>query len=263
VFNKKGVFKKMIENLKEMVTNLNDGHQNVIPPHVGKKTNKIEHDEPIKEEDTIEEKLDATNIPEISLINFYDWYEGNSSTIHNVARVKAEVSNINVKDSIIFKIQKGKPEDNSMELVSFYNPGTRPILNLPPVYIKVFKNDTFEVLHSYSDEIFIKSYGVKTGLILVFCANVDGKIVPYHRIKIKKNVTTIKLDKLPNIPSIRERLAENVDVESVQLLYKQAIKYLSEFTTKENTLNWFLKKEMEVIDINHLLKIDSVLINVI
>jgi hypothetical protein len=262
VSTKKGVFKKMIENLKEMVTNLN-GHPEVLP-HIGKKSNKSEKHEHVstEENNTIEEKLDD-NIPEISLVNFYDWYEGNSSAIHNVARVKAEVSNINVKDSIIFKIQKGKPEDNVMELVSFYNPGSRPVLNLPPVYMKVFKNDTFEVLHSYSDEIFIKSYGVKTGLILVFCANVDGKIIPYHKIKIKKNVTTIKLDKLPNIQSIRERLAENVDVESVQLLYKQAIKYLNEFTTKENTLNWFLKKETEVIDINHLLKIDSVLINVI
>ncbi len=249
----------MIENLKEMVTNLNDGPP--VVPISTKKSNKSENHIPVKE--TIIEDKSEENIPEISLINFYDWYEANCSSIHNVARVKAEVSNINVKDSIIFKIQKGKPEDESMELVSFYNPGARPILNLPPVYMKVFKNDTFEVLHSYSDEIFVKSYGVKTGLILIFCANVDGKIVPYHRIKIKKNVTTIKLDKLPDIPSIRERLSEDVDVESVQLLYKQAIKYLSEFTTKENTLNWFLKKETEVIDINHLLKIDSVLINVI
>jgi hypothetical protein len=150
-----------------------------------------------------------------------------------------------------------------MELVSFYNPGSRPILNLPPVYMKVFKNDTFEVLHTFSSDIFIKSYGVKTGLILVFCANVDGKIVPYHRIKIKKNITSITLDTLPNISEIRERLTENVDVEAVQLLYKQASKYLNEFTTKDNTLNWFLKKQTEVVDINHLLKIDTVLINVI
>jgi hypothetical protein len=250
----------MIENLKEMVINLNDGPP--VVPISTKKSNKIENHISEKEETIIEDKSEE-NIPEINLINFYDWYEANCSSIHNVARVKAEVSNINSKDSIIFKIQKGKPEDESMELVSFYNPGTRPILNLPPVYMKVFKNDTFEVLHSYSDEIFVKSYGVKTGLILIFCANVDGKIVPYHRIKIKKNITTIKLDKLPNIPDIRKRLSEDVDVESVQLLYKQAIKYLNEFTTKEKTLNWFLKKETEVIDINHLLKIDSVLINVI
>lgn len=249
----------MIENLKEMVSNLNDGPP-VVPVVTKKNSKKEEH--VVTKEETVKENQEE-NIPEINLVNFYDWYEANSSSIHNVARVKAEVSNINVKDSIIFKIQKGKPEDNSMELVSFYNPGSRPILNLPPVYMKIFKNDTFEVLHSFSDKIFIKSYGVKTGLILVFCANVDGKIVPYHRIKIKKNITSIKLDKVPNIPEIRERLPENVDVESVQLLYKQAIKYLNEFTTKENTLNWFLKKETEVIDINHLLKIDSVLINVI
>jgi|LSQX01.3.fsa_nt_gb hypothetical protein len=250
----------MIENLQEMINTLNDPVSSV-PPVVNKvadvsHTNDIETTEATKQEPESED-------PEINLINFYDWYETYCASIHNVARVKAEVSNINVKDSIIFKIQKGKPDDTIMELVSFYNPGSRPILNLPPVYMKVFKNDTFEVLHTFSSDIFIKSYGVKTGLILVFCANVDGKIVPYHRIKIKKNITSITLDTLPNISEIRERLTENVDVEAVQLLYKQASKYLNEFTTKDNTLNWFLKKQTEVVDINHLLKIDTVLINVI
>ena len=247
----------MIENLQEMISNLNDGPsvEQVVISQVSKEETHVQ-------EEVVEEKQ-LENGQEINLINFYDWYEANCASIHTVTRVKSEVSNINVKDSIIFKVQKGKSEDASMELVSFYNPGSRPILNLPPVYLKIFKNDTFEVLHSFDDVIFIKSYGVKTGLILVFCANVDGKIVPYYKTKIKKDATVVKLDVFPDVAAIRERLSENVDVESVQLLYKQAIKYLSEFTTKNSTLNWFLKKETEVIDINHLLKIDSVLINVI
>lgn len=243
----------MQENLKEMINTLNDDkkvEEEIKEPEINSEV----------ETDT-EETADTTPI---HLTNFYDWYEMYGETIHNITRSKLEVANINSKDCIIFKIPKGKIEDGTMELVSFYNPSTRPIVNQPPVYMKIFKNDTFEVLHSFNEELLIKSYGVKTGLILVFCANVDGRIIPFYKTKVKKNATSIGMANLfPNIDEIREKLKENVDVESIQLLYKQAIKHLSEFTTKEKTLDWFLKKQTEVVDINHLLKIDNVLINVI
>ena len=239
----------MQENLADMIKNLNAAPAT---------TKVVDDSTDVKEDIKVED--DAN---ELSLTNFYDWYEVNSAAIQTVASVKSEVSNVDSKDSIIFKVPKGK-NGEEMELISFYNPSTRPILNLPPVYMKIFKNDTFEVLHQLTNEIFIKSYGVKTGLIIVYCANVDGKVVPYERIKVKKNVTTIKLAGHEGISKeIKDRLQEVVDVEAIQLLYKQAIKVKDEFTTKEKTLDWFIKKQLEVVDINHLLKIDQVLINVI
>ena len=251
----------MKENLEEMIQNLNSDESTNKP---AAETTEI----PEVAKSTVVETPAAPEgpvVPTIKLTNFYDWYEANHAAIQNVARVKAEVTNIDSKDSMIFKVQKnGKPEDEKMELVSFYSPSTRPILNLPPVYLKVFKNDTFEALHFYNDEIFIKSYGVKTGLILIFCANVDGKVVPFDKIKIKKDATEVPvLGHVGIAAEIKAKIMEAVDVESVQLLYKQAIKFNAEFTTKEKTLDWFLKKQSEVVDINNLLKIDNVLISVI
>jgi anaerobic ribonucleoside-triphosphate reductase len=101
-------------------------------------------------------------------------------------------------------------------------------------------------------------------LIVIYCANVSGKIVPYEKIKVKKNLTSVKLFNHDGISKeIENKLIENVDVESIQLLYKNAIKSASEFTTKESAINWFLKKQQEIVDINHLIKIDNVLIHVI
>lgn len=242
----------MNENLNEMIKVHNKGETFKSKPA---KINSSQSDEKEKEDD-------PTEGADISLTNFYDWFEKYSSAISGVAQVKAEVSNIDSKDSIIFKIPK-KGTDKS-ELVSFYKPTSRPIINLPPIAMNLFKNDTFEVIHAYSDSIIIKSYGVKTGLIVVYCANVDGKIVPYEKAKIKKNVTSFKLISHDGIvDEIKSRLSEDVDVEAIQLLYKQAIKIKDVFTTKEKTLEWFLKRQQEVVDINHLLKIDNVLINVI
>ena len=250
----------MQENLQEMIKSLN------VNAEVINSTIVDEIKDPTEcKVDPTDVKPEENSANEIKLISFYDWFQANEKSVEdmgNIHRVQSIVANIDSKDSMIFKIKKGKTEDK--ELVSFYNPSLRPILNLPPVYVKIFKNDTFEVLHVYNDEIFIKSYGVKTGLIIVYCANVDGKIVPFERTKVKKNATTIPLKDYSNVvKEIKDRLAEAVDVESIQLLYKQAIKSKDEFTTKESALDWFIKRQIEVIDINHLLKIDSVLINVI
>lgn len=253
----------MLENLNEMVKTLNSGTiptgdsvdptDTVTPPEVNMEATETKEAEPVKPVD------DTVEIP---LTNFYDWYEANTEVIHNVSRVKAEVSNISPKDSMIFKIKKNKKDDD-MELVSFYNPAVRPILNLPPVYLKIFKNDAFECLHQCNNEIYIKSYGVKTGLIVVYCVNVDGKIIPFEKTKIKKNIESVKLMGYTGMAEqIKSKLTEEVDNEVVQLLYKQAIKFKEEFTTKEKTIEWFLKKSGDVIDINHLLKIDNVIINI-
>lgn len=241
----------MQENLNEMIKALNKKETKIPPSKLGPSS---------KTEDPVKEPEEEV-VNEITITNFYDWYETFSSQVTNVAQVKAEVSNINSKDSIIFKIPKTSDPEMS-ELVSFYKPATRPVLNLPPIRLKVFKNDTFEVLHAFNENIFIKSYGVKTGLIVVFCVNVDGKVIPFERLKIKKNVTTFVLKNYSNMYNeIKGKLQEEVDSEAITLLYKQAADI--KFTTKESTIDWFLKRQSEIIDINHLLKIDNVLINVI
>ena len=255
------------ENLNEMVKNLNNSESSQIETNdiLDTTTEKDPTDVSSTEEPKIIKEPETTpsDAVEIGLTNFYDWFEAHESSIHSVSRVKAEVTNITAKDSMIFKIKKFKKEDD-MELVSFYNPAIRPILNLPPVYLKIFKNDTFEALHQLNEQVLIKSYGIKTGLILVYCVNVDGKIIPFEKTKVKKGVQSIKVSGYIGMTDvIKSKLSETMDSEIIQLLYKQAIKSKDEFTTKENTIDWFLKKSIDVIDINHLLKIDNVLINVI
>jgi len=250
----------MQENLEEMINSLKETH----PIQSLNEINKIDMNETdinIREEDIIEENLkDNKNSEklELQLLNFYDWYEKYEKN-SGVYRVKTEVSKINSKDSMIFKIKKGK-SDHEMELVSFYNPLSRFILDLPPVYLNIFKNDTFVALHCLNDEIFIKSYGVKNGLILIYCANVNGKIIPFEQAKIKKNVVSITLINFSGVSDgIKSKLNDPVDIENIYLLYKQSMKFKDVFSTKAATIDWFLERQKDVIDINHLLKIDNVL----
>ena len=99
-----------------------------------------------------------------------------------------------------------------------------------------------------------------------FVFTVDNNGYTAKKVPTKIDLYMLEIaDELLGISSkdIKERLKEEVDVEAIQLLYKQAVKVKDEFTTKEKTLDWFLKKQLEVVDINHLLKIDHVLITVI
>lgn len=242
----------MIKSLKETnpiqnLNGINEMDMNEIDTNMKEKN--------ITEENTKNENSEGLKV---QLSNFYDWYEKNEKA-SGIYRVKTEVSKINSKDSMIFKIKKGKSEEE-MELVSFYNPLLRSIIDLPPVYLNIFKNDTFVALHCLNDEIFIKSYGVKNGLIVVYCANVDNRIIPFQQEKIKKNVDSMTLMNFSGeADRIRARLNESVDIETLHILYKQTIKLQEIFTTKTDVVDWFLKRQKDVIDINHLLKIDNVL----
>lgn len=249
------------ENLSDMIKTLNNTTEET---EIENKVEVAPQEEVKVENDKVEEEVVVETKNTISITNFHDWYLENANSISGISRVRVEVTNINSSDSFMFKIPKGKQSDSEeKELISFYNPKGRLILNLPPVYLKVFKNDTFVALHSFNNEVFIKSYGIKTGLIIVYCVNVNGMVLPVERIKIKKGVESIELPTLKTVEELTTKLQENVDIEALQLLYKQVIKVKDEFTTKEKTLEWFLKKQNEVIDINHLIKIDSVLISVI
>ena len=259
----------MNEDLQEMAKSL-ETKENVtietlenILPDVDDNVS-IEETEPETQTTSEEQSVTEDSILpiKINLTNFYDWFEENSDKISLVSRVRAEVSNINAKDNIILKVQKGK--DSEMELISFYNPAERPVLNLIPLSLKVFKNDTFEALHYYSDEILFRSYGVKTGLICVCCFYHDQCVIPISRCKVKKNATevVINFDK-EKVEKIKNSFEDTVNIEDIQILYSQAIKNKNVFSTKINTIKWFLERRQSVVDINHLLKIDNVLINIL
>ena len=249
----------MTDNLQEMLDTLN------TTPSSDAETEDFAIESAIKDPTEVVAEVAAEVVPEVKKIgitNLYDWYEQHLSDISTVGRVRTEVSEVNSKDSIIFKVPKGK-SDTEKELISFYNPLSQPILNLPPVgEMRIFKNNTFVVIHNYNDSIFIKSYGVKTGLILVFCILVENQLVPFNKMKVKKKVADIEIVEM-NPEEIKERLSTPVDMETVQLLYSQIIKHSSNITTRQELLTWFLEKIDDVIDINHLIKIDNVLIKVI
>jgi hypothetical protein len=115
------------------------------------------------------------------------------------------------------------------------------------------------IIYPCTDDIFIKSYCLKTGLTNVFCLKVDQCLVPYTRDRIKRGAKTIIVP-LPDPEYIKERLAKPADAQKIHLLYKQVEKQMNLIKTNMEAVVWLNSRQEGVIDVNHLMQLDDAII---
>ncbi len=78
------------------------------------------------------------------------------------------------------------------ELYTFKGADTFRVLDLPGIGMNIFNNG-FKIVYGYDKSIAIKAYGIKTGLMISYCLNVEGKLIPYSNTKLKKRDSGIEL----------------------------------------------------------------------
>lgn len=239
------------QNLSELVKNANPQGQTFS-----------ESDLDLPEEQVQETPEVSTNDIKIPIINLSTWFEENVKNFTDVSQVKVSIRGIDPSKTIIFTL-KEKTEDNSEKrsIKVFDDADTTPVLNLPGIDMQVYNNG-FRIIHNFENELAIKAYGVKTGLILTSCYNLGGKLIPYQIIKAKKKDTEITIQKPGDANDLVRILADNVNLEALQLLYKQSSK-ADGLRTKQDAVTWLLERQEEITDINHHLQIDSVIIEIL
>lgn len=218
---------------------------------------------------TEEEEVQAQETT-IHVTNLSDWFESNCDTFENINQVKVSIRGVDPKETLIITIPDGSGDKdesgNEKRLLKvFENANVIPVLNLAGVYMDVYNNNTFKVEYAWSPENYIKTYGIKGGLICVGCLLVDGNLIPYNvSPRVKKTDKTFEIS-LPTdtVEGIQAKMEETVDMEALQLLYKQISKASSDLTTKGDAIKWLLERQKTVTDINHHLQIDNVIINIL
>jgi hypothetical protein len=159
----------------------------------------------------------------------------------------------------------GEQDENGHDrrnLRVFENADTAPVLDLVPMAMNVYNNG-FRIIYQYTENIFIKAYGIRTGLICALCiADGDGKLIPYEIVKVKKkdDEMIVPVD-YPSVPP--EKLSAAADLETLQLLYKQSTKIIGDLSDNQSVINWITERQEGITDINHHLQIDNVLINLL
>jgi len=201
---------------------------------------------------------ESQTIDVIKTVALSTWFEQNHERFDNVNHVKVAIRGIDSSKTLIMSVSTlDQTESQKRKLFIFEDADITPVLDLPGLAMDVFSNG-FKIIYNYND-IFLKCYGVKTGLFVVFCKNIDNQIISYAITKVKRKDSSLVVIHR-NTEDLMAKLVLPEDTESLQILYKQIVKHIGEIKTKQDTVNWFLERQKTVMDINHHLQIDNILI---
>lgn len=236
----------MIENLADMV-----------------KDHKIETKEPTEKDldVTVDKKVIVTasgNKFDISTSNLSEWFLKNEENFEDIKHIKVKLTGVDEKKNLIFTIpQQNSKTERKLQVIE----GSDKIivLNAEAEKFEVYDNGSFKTVYKEKDGITLKTYGIRTGIIAVQCAVIDGYNIPYSIEKLnKKTVKGFNLSKTNSITS--EKLKEETDLENIYLQYRQIQKHSKNMKTREDVVKWMLNKQESIKDVNHHLKIDELII---
>jgi len=215
-------------------------------------------DLPEQEEAAAEEP--ASEVVDIVTLN--GWFDANCTNFANINQVKVSIRGVNPEENLIMAVEDESGEvdaagERKRKLRVFDNADVQPVLNLPGIDMQIYNNG-FKSLCEYKDNIYIKCYGIRTSLVVVFCNNINGMLIPYSMTKVKRSDSEVEVPRRP-VAEVEVKLNEAANTEDLQLRYKQASK-AEDINTNMDAINWLISRQAEVTDINHHLQIDNVII---
>lgn len=220
----------------------------------------------VKLEPVIHTKLVDPDVFDIETTIFPDWFAENHMNLPNIGHVKASVQAVNPRRDLIFKIPDpdGGIYDDKPEcrLKMFQDADKISVLNVKAYEMILFNNNAFVIKYDIGDGKFLTCYGVKTGIIVTFSVRINRLIIPYSKIKVGKKAKGVNIVQ-PDIIQIQEKIEKDANIENIIILYTQIKKYTAAITTIKSAIKWFTEKSKTVTDINHLIKIDEVIISMI
>jgi len=262
----------MTNSLSEMIKGLDVG---ITPEN---------EDLDIKIKDTLKEEIDLMqNIEErvgikrkqiisetneaISVLSFPEWFEKNNDKFPNVRQIKLSVRGVDPMKNMMFSVADplggiDSNGDDKRELFLIKNADKYVVLNLKTIAMDMYNNGFKIIYATKTKDIFLKCYGTRTGLEVVHCININNILIPFFRSKLKKRDTSI-IHVTLNKSTIENILPKEVDKEALQIMYRQLTKCVNNVETNQDMVNWFDERSKTVVDLNHFIQIDDVIISLI
>lgn len=198
-------------------------------------------------------------INSINIIPLVNWFDGNVDTFPNIKKPTVSIQGVDPSEQLIMTVLTSVDSgDEKRKLIVYDDAHLQPVLDLPALDMRIYNNG-FRIIYNFGNGIFIKSYGVRTGLISVFCNDIEDKLIPYGVIRAKKRENSINV--IQRSPAeVIDKLNETLDYEALQLRYRQSVK-AEGLTTNGEAIDWLLARQGSIEDINHHLQIDNVIID--
>lgn len=210
-------------------------------------------DIPSQVETPVQQEVQQIN--SIDIIPLINWFDANVDKFPNIKKPTVTIQGVDPNEQLIMTVDSG---DGKRKLIVYDDAHLQPVLNLPALDMQIYNNG-FRIIYDFGNDVFIKSYGVRTGLISVFCNDIEDKLIPYGVIRVKKHETSINVVRRSPVEVIN-KLNEALDYEALQLRYRQSVK-AEGLTTNGEAVDWLLARQGSIEDINHHLQIDNVIID--
>lgn len=237
----------MSENLAQMV-------KEGTPPEAVFSENDL--DIPAETEEAPENNQDASMIEIVALA---DWFSTNVGNFPNIKKPTVSLEGVDPAKQLIITLLVGVEDGvEKRKLMVFDNADQTPVLNAPATDMQIYSNG-FRIIYDLGMGVFVKSYGIRTGLVSVFCHDIDDMLIPYEVVRSKKKDTEIEV-KTADSDIVRNRLTNPLDIEALQLRYKQSSK-AEGLVTNLDAIKWLLERQTDISDVNHHLQIDNVIID--
>ena len=218
--------------------------------------------------DSTDEDVEADS-GEVTVETSYlsDWFEQYGSIFEpNIKQLKTKIRGLDPRSDIIVVLpheSNEQLEDGTLKkkVELFKRADEQKVIDLPAISMNVYNNG-FRIIYQYSENVFFKAYGIKTGLIVTFCNRINDQLLPYEQSKLGKNDESIVVN-FKDENEVIASLATELDKEALQLLYKQTTKVIDDFTSKQSVIDWLIKRQETITDINHHLQIDNVITTIL
>lgn len=195
----------------------------------------------------------------IKIVPLLGWFDQNVHNFPNIRKPTVSIQGVDANEQLIITV--ADPGAEKRKLMVFDDIDTLPVLDLPAYDMQILNNG-FRILYDLANGTFIKSYGVRGGIISVFCLDINDKLIPYSMVKCKRKDDSLNIISPPDIEVVREKLQQNVDIEALTIQYKQITK-AEGLTTNQDAVDWLIERQGSIYDTNHHLQIDNVIINLI
>lgn len=219
-----------------------------------------ETDLDIQEETPQEEVVTEQDANILEIAKLSDWFDANVANFPGIRKPTITITGVDPTEQLLITvpIESEEPGIEKRKIIIFDDANIRPVLNRPAMDMQVYNNG-FRIVYDIGGGIFVKSYGVRTGLVSVFCNDIDDLLIPYGIVRAKKKDESIEVIRR-NPDEVRQQLDGVLDIEALQLRYKQSSK-AEGLRTNIDAIKWLLDRQATIEDINHHLQIDNVIID--
>lgn len=266
----------MTENLQEMLKEFKEKSEAGLVTNGILSVDESKPKEEPKKEVKVKEKPTEVKplvYKTVSLVEIINKYKDKIQKTFDIKIAKIEASGIESSEDILFTIKdpeggKNKKGDPRRRFAVVENAHMLPIPDVEPESLRIFKgNGCVSTIHRLDEFLYVRSYALKTGVIVVSCLDSRDaelgekvvKLIPYDIQYLKRKDCKEITINFPKSSEILAKLKLPADSEGIYLLYKQAQKVHDTLKTNQDVLDFFLKRRSEVFDINHLIQIDEVL----